>query len=364
LAAAGKVKIIERYITRELLIPFAVVALILAALFSSFSTARFLAGAVTESLGLAAMLKLVLLKTLIALEVLMPISLYVAIVIGLGRLHRDQEIIVLRSAGVSEHRIIYAVLVVAIPVGIASGFLSIFARPWAYEESYMLNAQAEAELNTDRFQAGRFYGSEKKGRVVYVHGKDDSGKQMKEVFHYLNKSGSSEIILAREAYQPEPVAGQRPQVHLLDGFIYRLTHSGKGDTVVQFEKLVYFTDSGNVMDYKRKAAATSALMQSDQPRDIAEFQWRLSRPIATILLALIAVPFSRASPRQAKGEKTYYVAALVFAIYYILNGLAQTWVEQGTIGRLPGVWWLYAVMFLFALTLLSPGFQQKLFLRR
>ena len=118
-------------------------------------------------------------------------------------------------------------------------------------------------------------------------------------------------------------------------------HSGAKDTVVQFEKLVYYTDSGNVLDYKHKAAPTVALMKSDQPRDIAEFQWRLSRPIATILLALIAVPFSRVPPRQEKGEKNYYAAAIVFAIYYILNGLAQTWVEQGTIGKMPGVWWLY-----------------------
>lgn len=361
-------KIIERYITRELLIPFIVVGVILATLFASFSSARFLAGAVTESLGVAAMLKLVLLKTLIALEVLMPIALYVAVVMGLGRLYRDQEISVLRSAGVSENRIIYAVLIVAIPVGIASGILSIFVRPWAYEESYLLNAQAEAELNMERFQAGRFYGSEGKdkgkGRVVYIQTKDSSGKQMKDVFHYINKDGSSEIVLAREAHQPEPVAGERPQIHLMDGFIYRLMHSGTDDTVVQFEKLVYFTDSGNVLDYKRKAAATATLMKSDQPRDIAEFQWRLSRTFATILLALIAVPFSRTSPRQEKGERTYYAAAMVFAIYYILSGLAQTWVEQGTIGKMPGVWWLYIVMLLGALSLLSPGFWQRLFLRR
>jgi lipopolysaccharide export system permease protein len=361
-------KIIERYITRELLIPFIVVGVILATLFASFSSARFLAGAVTESLGVAAMLKLVLLKTLIALEVLMPIALYVAVVMGLGRLYRDQEISVLRSAGVSENRIIYAVLIVAIPVGIASGILSIFVRPWAYEESYLLNAQAEAELNMERFQAGRFYGSEGKdkgkGRVVYIQTKDSSGKQMKDVFHYINKDGSSEIVLAREAHQPEPVAGERPQIHLMDGFIYRLMHSGTDDTVVQFEKLVYFTDSGNVLDYKRKAATTATLMKSDQPRDIAEFQWRLSRTFATILLALIAVPFSRTSPRQEKGERTYYAAAMVFAIYYILSGLAQTWVEQGTIGKMPGVWWLYIVMLLGALSLLSPGFWQRLFLRR
>lgn len=357
-------KIIERYVARELLIPFTVVAVILATLFSSFSTARFLAGAVTESLGLAAMLKLVLLKTLIALEVLMPIALYVAVVMGLGRLYRDQEISVLRSAGVSEQRIIYSVLIVAIPVGIASGALSLFARPWAYAESYLLNAQAEAELNTDRFQAGRFYGSEKKGRVVYIHDKDNSGRQMKDVFHYIHKSGTSEIIIASEAHQPEPEAGQRPQVRLTDGFVYRLMHSGTEDTVVQFDKLVYFTDGGNVLDYKRKAATTAALANSDQSRDIAEFQWRLSRPIATILLALIAMPFSRVSPRQEKGERNYYAAALVFAIYYILSGLAQTWVEQGTLGSMPGVWWLYLAMFLCVLGLWAPGFRRKQPLRR
>jgi len=118
------------------------------------------------------------------------------------------------------------------------------------------------------------------------------------------------------------------------------------------------------VDYKRKAASTFTLMQSDQPRDIAELQWRLSRPLATILLALIAVPFSRVSPRQGRGDKTYYLAALVFAIYYILNGLAQTWVEQGAIGRIPGVWWLYVVMLLFAVTLLFPGSRARLISRR
>ena len=357
-------KIIERYITRELLVPFTVVMGILAALYASFSSASFLSGAVTESLGVSAMLKLVLLRTLIALEVLMPIALYVAIIMGLGRMHRDQEISVLRSAGVSDNRIIYAVLIVAIPVGMVSGVLSIFVRPWAYEESYILNAQAEAELNMDRFQAGRFYGSEKSGRVVYIQTKDSAGKQMKDVFHYVHKKDSSEIIIAKEARQQEPVPGERPQIHLLEGSIYRLMHSEARDTVVQFEKLVYFIDSGNALDYKRKAASTVALQKSDKPRDIAEFQWRLSRPISTVLLALIAVPFSRSSPRQGRGDRIYYVAALVFAIYYILSGLAQTWVEQGTIGSVPGVWWLYVLMFLAALSLLSPDSWRKLSLRR
>ena len=203
-------------------------AVILATLFSSFSSARFLASAASESLGLVAMLKFVLLKTVIALEVLMPIALYVAVVMGLGRLYRDQEISVLRSAGVSENRALFAVLIVAIPVGIASGVLSIFVRPWAYEESYMLNAQAEAELNIDRFQAGRFYGSEGKGRVVFVQAKDDSGKQMQNVFHYIHKSGSSEIILAKEA-RPAGAQTRRAPANTFRRRVYLQAHAFGGE---------------------------------------------------------------------------------------------------------------------------------------
>ena len=292
-------KIIERYIARELLRPFTVVSVTFMGLYGSFISARLLSEGVTNTLGVAVMVKLLLLKTLIALEVVMPIAIYIAIVMALSRLHRDQEIVVLRSAGVSEHRLIYAVLLIVIPVGIISGVLSIFVRPWAYKESYSLNSQAEGELNTDRFQAGRFYGSEGSGRVVYIESKDDAAKQMDGIFHYMKKSDRSEIIVAKEARQQPPAAGERPQIHLYDGYIYQLMRSPGGkDTIVKFEKLIYFTDNKAVAEINRKATTTSALSRSDRPKDIAEFQWRLSRPVATILLALIAVPLSCVSPRQ------------------------------------------------------------------
>ncbi len=338
-------KLIDRYLTREILLPFLVVIAILVGLFTSFNSARFLAGAVTETLGIAALFKLIMLKTLIALEVLIPIALYVSIIIGLGRLSKDQELNVMRSVGVSGKRIVLAVLMVAIPVGIISGLLSSYARPWAYAESYILDAQAEAELNTNRFQAGRFYGSERGGRVVFVNNKDDVNKTMEDVFHFMRKAGKSEIIVAKEATQTQPLTPtQRPYINLLDGYIYQLTHTVTQDDVIKFEKMTYFTDSDHVTNYRRKAASTRTLWESDEPRDIAELQWRLSRPLATILLALIAVTFISNTPRQDKADRTYLFAALIFAGYYNLSGLAKNWVEQSVVGSIPGVWWIYLLM--------------------
>ncbi|MDT8363706.1 MAG: LPS export ABC transporter permease LptF [Nitrosomonas sp.] len=338
-------KIIEKYIARELLLPFLVVILILVGLFTGFNVARVLTSTVSETLGAGAMFKLVGLKTIIATEVLIPIAFYVAVIYSLSRMNRDQELNVLRSAGYSDNRIILTVFWVALPVAVLSGWLSVYARPWAYAESYIMDAQAEAELNADRFQPGRFYGSGKSGRVVFVRGRDKNGNRLEDIFHYVKTAGKSEIIIAAEGYQHEISSEQPARIELFDGQVYRLTQPVVKDTMISFEKLTYFNEDERAMESRRKAASTYALWDSDQPREIAELQWRLSRPVATVLLALMAISFTRAAPRKGKNDKTFITAALVFALYYNLSGLAKTWVEQGVVAAMPGIWWLYGIFF-------------------
>ncbi|MBS0586915.1 LPS export ABC transporter permease LptF [Nitrosomonas sp.] len=358
-------KLIERYIAREILLPFTVVLLILVGLYASFVSARLLTGAVTETLGVAALLKLVFLKTLIALEVLIPVALYISVIIGLDRLNKDQELNIIRSAGVSGARIVLTVLTVAIPVGILSGTLSAYARPWAYSESYILDAQAEAELNTNRFQAGRFYGSEKSGRVVYVRSKNDATKEMEDIFHYIKKKEGSEIVIAQQARQVHPSTQEdRPHILLSDGIVYELSKTASVDDMIRFEDMTYFIDKDFVLKYRRKAAATRTLWESSQPHDIAELQWRISRPLSTILMALLAVTYIRISPRQEKTERTYIIAALVFAAYYNLSGLARSWVEQSVVGSIPGVWWLDLLILAFLVGYAAFSNRKSLFLRR
>lgn len=354
---------IERYIFVEVIKPLAAVLGILVALFACFSSARYLSEGITESLGVGLMLRLVFLKTLIALEVLIPIALYVSIIIGLGRMHRDQEIIAMRAAGVNSARIIRAILWVAVPVGIMVGLLSVQGRPWAYEDSYILDARANAELNTDRFQAGRFYGNDDSGRVVYIQDKNEVTGDMSNIFHYVDQDESKEIILSRHALQFRQENETRTEIHLHDGTIHRLRFDDSNDEIVTFEKMVLFlNDSEEDIGYKRKAAATTELMLSEKKNDVAELQWRLSRPLATILLALIAIPLSRSSPRQGRNEKIF-TAALIFALYYNFSGLARTWVEQGTVGSFPGIWWLHMVMMVIVAIMLFPSFGEGRFRR-
>ena len=153
---------------------------------------------------------------------------------------------------------------------------------------------------------------------------------------------------------------QQPQIQLYEGYIYQLAHSAKESSVIKFKKLTYFPDSKNTENYRRQTATMKQLWESDQPPEIAEFQWRLSRPIATILLALIATLSIRIAPRQDTSDKTYFSAALFFAAYYLLSGLAQSLVEHGRINSFPGIWWLYLLILFYIGLLWSKPVLRKL----
>ena len=166
-------KTLGRYVSIEILQPFVVISLILAGLFSSFNAARYLETAVTESLGLSLIFKLIMLKTVIAMEVLFPIAFFAAIIVALGRMHRDQEIIVMKSAGINETFIIKTVITLGIPVAIMTGMLSMYGRPLAYDTIYKMDNSASNELDVDRYQAGRFYGIDNSGSIIYINSRNN-----------------------------------------------------------------------------------------------------------------------------------------------------------------------------------------------
>ena len=112
----------------------------------------------------------------------------------------------------------------------------------------------------------------------------------------------------------------------------------------------------------RRRRASKAPVIELEASDVAELQWRLSRPLATLLLALIAVPLARSSPRQGRNEKIF-TAALIFALYYNLSGLARTWVEQGTVGSFPGIWWLHFLLSVLVVVMLLPEYRSRVAFR-
>jgi len=72
----------------------------------------------------------------------------------------------------------------------------------------------------------------------------------------------------------------------------------------------------------------------------AELQWRLSLPLTAILLAALAVPLSRTTPRQGQYAKIFS-GILIYLIYTNLLNIAKKWVDRGDLSPSVGVWWVH-----------------------
>jgi lipopolysaccharide export system permease protein len=104
--------------------------------------------------------------------------------------------------------------------------------------------------------------------------------------------------------------------------------------------------------YRRKAEDTATLAASDQPKDIAEFQWRITAPLATLLLAALAVPLARSGPRQSRSG-IFGVAMLAYLLLFTATGIVRNWVENTTLAPFPGLLLAYLPTLLLLIGLLA-----------
>lgn len=344
--------ILERYIIREIVAPMVAICAVLIMVFAGYSAVQFLNDAVNGLLSGETVVALVGLKVLIAFEVLLPVTLYLAVVLALSRLYADSEITAMEAGGVGPSRIIISIFSLALFLGLLVTGLSLFARPWAYEKIYALEAKGKDEFDIAKIEAGRFYelGDDV---VFFAEELEPSGNQARNVWIWELGSGKQKVTTAQNAHQINgPGEGQKAIV-FQDGYHYVLNQKKGTDRIIHFSENVFQLDPARTPPpkYRRKAASTVHLARSPEPEDIAEFQWRLSTGVTTVLMSLLAIPLSRVAPRRGKYGKVT-AAIVLFFVFYNLNLIAKTWVEKRVVGSMPGIWWVTVLLGILVLLLL------------
>jgi lipopolysaccharide export system permease protein len=332
--------IIDRYIIREIIKPTVTICAVLVFIFGCYISTRYGEDAVHGMLPGSSVLQLILLRVLIALEVLLPTTLYLSVVIALGRLYRDAELTAMFACGISMTRVVRSVFLVSIVGGLIVASLSLFIRPWAWSQFFHIKTEAKANFDLTRIKGGNFYVTSGGERVVFADKVDGQKNKVKRIFIQTKTEDSLQIIYADQARQVEDGTTGKPVLVFQDGQLYEFPRSGANGLLLEFESSAMHWVPKDVIqhEYKVKAVATKTLLHSENLEEIAELQWRLTAPLSTILLALLAIPLSRSSPRQGKYVKAP-VAILIFAVYYNFSALTKNWVSLGVIEVVPGIWW-------------------------
>ncbi len=337
--------IFQSYLIREIGRTMAVMLTVLVTLFASYSAGNLLNDAVNGLMPADTVAALVGLKALISLEVLIPVSLYVSVVLAFGRLYSDSEFTAMFALGMTPTRVMRIVATLGGGLALIVAVLSLGVRPWAYQFSHELTKRAETMLSTDYMEAGTFYVGDKGNRVIFVEHRAGPKSPAKNIFVQTMHDGHPRIIYAQNANSKPLEPGQdSADVLLKDAHVYDFLPSGQpDDTAMTVEEVTVPTGNRSVKapEYASTAASSLALARSSHPDDIAELEWRLSTPISTLLLGLLGVPLSRSKPRQSRYAKIG-TAILLYSFYYLICTSARTWVQHGAIGAFPGIWWVPA----------------------
>lgn len=329
--------LIERYLTSEILRPFAAGLAMLATVSVAFSTAVRLSEAASGEIAAPVVAELIFLNTLVSLEVLIPTTLFLAVLLAVGRLHRESEMAAMQSAGIGEVRVLWAVGKLALLCALLVGWISTHVRPWVYTRSYELEQRSISRFDISNIRPGTFVDMGNGGYVLYAQEVDAAAGELRDVFVQVDQGLRSQVIAATSARIHDMDEEGSRSVEFFDGYSYLLERDGPRDVEMRFGSfLIRFPQEERIERFRRKSAATAVLAASTEPKEIAEYQWRLSTPLSTLMLGLLAVPLARANPRQPRASTLAVAIGAYLLLFAILSGVRNS-LENGDVPAFPGL---------------------------
>ena len=324
------VTVLDKMIAQDLLKTLLAVLAVIVVIIVSRKFIRILEKAIEGQVSTETLLTILGLKTIVASIEFLPVALFMAVLMVLGRMYRDQEMAAVSSAGGGAGTIYRAVFLLVFPLTILAVGLSLYVAPWAEAKGDSLVHQDEDSADLRGIAAGKFSEYSQGDLVFYVE-KIGADKKMHKVFVQDRQHKNVGIINAETARlqdfptgrfiifeQGERVQGQPGTLnYVIEQFVEYAVR-------IEDKKTVWY-DKAN-----RQAIAIDSLWASQETPDIAELQRRFSIPSGMLLLSFVAVPLAQISPRGG----VYGNMLMGFLIYFSYGNLirvSQSWVINESI---------------------------------
>jgi lipopolysaccharide export system permease protein len=266
------------------------------------------------------------------LPTILALSLFVAIVVGLGRMYRDSEMAIWFSSGVALTRFIAPVLRVSWPVLLVVAILVLLVWPWGNRSSAELRERYEQRSDLSRVTPGVFQTSRDGRRVFFIDKRADEAMNARGVFVLANGEHDEALTSARSAHL-ESIGSDRFLV-LDSGQRNQFDRASGERTLASFGRYHVLVGEQQVQSAATrspKTVRTIDLIRDPTARNQGELIWRLGLLFGAVNLVLLAIGFAAINPRRATNWNLLF-ALMGFVIYYNLINLSQAWVSSAKIG--------------------------------
>jgi lipopolysaccharide export system permease protein len=345
-------RILDRYILREVVVSWLAVTGVLLALLITNQVARVLERAAESQYPRGVVLELILLSVVQNLSLVIPVALLLGIVLALGRLYHDSEMTAAQACGAGSRPVLVPVLGFTLLLAVLLTALSVYVSPAATQRMLELRSEALRAGQFAPIAAGRFRMFGGGSTVVYAQGAESDGT-LTRVFVERDRGDRLEIALAQRATHSYSPDGDMQVITLYDGERFegipgerrfRIVHFAENTIPVRLPAL-----SASAVGLE--GVPTAALLAAPDQARIAELHWRMAFPIMALVLAAIGIPLARLRPRQGRYARIGY-AVLIFFVYVNLAIAGRQALTRGAIPQWLGLWWVHAAVVLLALTIL------------
>src|ERR1700732_2310476 len=358
-------RILDRYIVREIFRHAFLGIVVFTFVFFVPQLVRLMALFVRHTGSGAQILKLFLCIFPGVFTFTLPMAVLIGVLLGLGRMSADSEIIALTAMGIGRRRILLPVGVLAltgaaITLAMTAWLGPLALRTFRSQQADLITSQVSFQLQPRVFDE-RF-----PSKVLYVNDVAASGTQWHGVFlAETGGEGGSRVTLAENAIViAEPKQG-KVELHLQGGTThefsredadhYSVTAFGRSDWPIEFSGLAV-AQPRQLNNPERSVRELLNDSGSGWREARVELHRRFAFPIACFAFALVAVPLG-AQPRRGGRAAGALLAVILISSYYLLSVLGAGLARLGTLSPAAGIWIANAVLFALGLTLL-PRMEQ------
>ncbi len=338
-----RITIIDRYIVREVVAPFALGVGLLTFALVTGRLLKLTEMVVNRGVSLADVAGLIGYIMPAFLELTFPMAVLLGVLMGFGRMSGDRELIAARACGMSLYRLAMPVLGFAFIIWAISSWLSFSVRPWA--NSHLRDQLFE--LTQTRSSAGlkeKVFNRNFPGLVIYV----DHISSKDEVLHGVmisdarNPAQQNTIIGKTGIIVPDR-ANRTITLRLYDGSVFGLEAANDTTHVTSYSiydlnvhpdaELELAERDPEEMSYGALRSEVAKARAAGKPDYSAETELasKFTLPFTTVLFGLLGIPLGLKPARGGQSER-FGVAIALFFLYYSLMRAGEALAMRG---RLP-----------------------------
>lgn len=290
--------------------------------------------------------------TLGHLPTMLALSLFVAIVLTLGRMFRDSEMVIWFASGAGLSRFVRPVLRTSWPVLLVIALLLVFVWPWGNRQTQELRQRYQQRSDLSRVAPGVFQSSSDGQRVFFIERDPADPGAARNVFILARQPGAESVTSARNGHLQ--VQGEDQLLVLETGQRNEIDTVTGDKTLARFESYRMRVEERVVASAQaqppRATRTIELLRQGDAPAQ-GELAWRFGLTLAACNMALLGIGLSSTNPRRP-GNWNLLFALLLFIVYFNLVNLSQGWVAAGQVAAVPALAALHGTGFVLALGLI------------